>query len=116
MLTNVLPVGSRARTLAVSALAFLIALIYVQFVLPGTPGGGRGTPMAVLFNGLVVGCSVAITAVGLVLVYRALRIINFAQVAIGAAGGRLFFEFVQFTPVPFPIALLFGVGLGVVCG
>ncbi len=112
MLTTVLPVGSRARSLATSALAALIALVYVMVVLPGTPGGGRGTPMAILFNGLVIGCSVAITALGLVLVYRSLRIINFMQVAIGAAGGTLFFEFVQFTPVPFPIALVVSVALG----
>ncbi|MEY2424695.1 MAG: branched-chain amino acid transport system permease protein livM, partial [Actinomycetota bacterium] len=112
MLTTVLPVGSRARSLATSALAGLVALVYVMVVLPGTPGGGRGTPMAILFNGLVIGCSVAVTALGLVLVYRSLRIINFMQVALGAVGGRLFFEFVQFTPVPFPIVLILSVAAG----
>jgi branched-chain amino acid transport system permease protein len=116
MLTSALPVGSRQRSIAASALAALAALIYVQFVLPGTPGGGRGTPMAILFNGMVIGCSIALTALGLVLVYRTLRVINFSQVAIGAGGARLFFEFMQFTPVPFPIALVLGVGLGIVIG
>ena len=116
MLTNILPVGSRARTAAISVLAALVGLIYIQFVLPGTPGGGRGTPMAILFNGLVKGCAVAITALGLVLVYRSLRIINFAQVALGAVGGRLFFEFMQFTPVPFPIALVMALATGAFCG
>ena len=88
MLTNVLPVGSRNRSLAFSSAAVLVALIYVQLVLPGTPGGGRGTPMAILFNGVVTGCSAAITALGLVLVYRSLRIVNLAQAAMGAIGGR----------------------------
>jgi branched-subunit amino acid ABC-type transport system permease component len=112
MLTNVLPVGSRARSIAISALAALLAIVYVQFILPGTPGGGRGTPMAILFNGLVNGCAYALTALGLVLVYRSLRVINFAQVAMGAVGGRLFFEFMQFTPVPFPIAIVLAVAVG----
>ena len=58
--------------------------------------------MALLFDGVVGGCAIAITAVGLVIVYRSLRIINFAQAALGAAGGRLFFEFIQFTQVPVP--------------
>jgi branched-chain amino acid transport system permease protein len=116
MLTNVFPAGSRARTLAFSVVGGLAALVYVQFILPGAPGGGRGTPMAILFNGAVKGCAAALTALGLVLVYRSLRIINFAQVALGAVGGRLFFEFMQFTPVPFPIALAFALLAAVLIG
>ncbi len=116
MLTNVLPAGSRARSIALCAGAFFASLVLVQFVLPGTPGGGRGTPMAILFVGLVNGCGLAVTAIGLLLVYRSLRVINFAQAALGAAGGRLFFEFLQFTKVPFPIALVLGVALGALVG
>lgn len=116
MLNNVLPAGSRARSLAIGALALMLSVVVVQFVLPGTPGGGRGTPMAILFVGFVNGCNVAVTAIGIVLVYRSLRVINFAQAALGAAGGRLFFEFMQFTPVPFPIALLLGVLMGALVG
>ncbi|MBA2608390.1 MAG: ABC transporter permease [Actinobacteria bacterium] len=116
MLSSVFPVGSRARSIAAAGLSLAIALVAVQFVLPGSAGGGRGTPMAILFNGVVLGCGTALIALGLVLVYRSLRIINFAQGALGAAGGRLFFEFVQFTQVPFPIALLLGVGMGAVVG
>src|SRR4051794_30662677 len=104
MLTTALPPGSRARSFATAALAFAIAAFVVFLVLPGTPGGGRGTPIGILFNGFVNGCGVAVTALGLVLVYRSLRVINFAQVALGAAGGLLFCEFMQFTSVPFPIA------------
>ncbi|MEY2473521.1 MAG: branched-chain amino acid transport system permease protein livM [Actinomycetota bacterium] len=116
MLNNVLPAGSRARSIAISAACLLAALIYVQVILPGTPGGGRGTPMAILFNGMVNGCAYALTAIGLVLVYRSLRIINFAQVALGAVGGRLFFEFMQYTPVPFPIAIVVSVAAGAAVG
>ena len=116
MLNSFLPVGSRQRSIASCVAAGVIALAYTQLVLPGTPGGARGTPSAVMYNGFVQGAFVAITALGLVLVYRSLRVINFAQAAFGAAGGRLFFEFILFTKVPFPIALLLGVGLGVLVG
>ncbi len=116
MFATVLKPGSRARSVAACALAALLSVIVVQFVLPGTPGGGRGTPMAILFYGLVLGCNVGVTALGLVLVYRSLRIINFAQAAIGAAGGRMFFEFMQFTQVPFVISLLLGILGGAVVG
>ena len=116
MLATTLPPGSRARSLAVCAVMLLVSIFITQFVLPGTGGGGRGTPAAVLYNGFVTGCSSALIALGLIVVYRSLRIINFAQAAIGAAGGRLFFEFMQFTPVPFPIALILGVAVGALTG
>jgi branched-chain amino acid transport system permease protein len=116
MLKNILPPGSRARSIASCALAFVVALIYVQVVLPGTPGGGRGTPMAIVFNGFVQGCGAALAALGLVLVYRSLRLINFMQVAMGAAGGVFFFECIEFTPLPFPLALLAGVAVGALIG
>src|SRR3712207_7518192 len=56
-----------------------------------------GTPTAVLFRGLVFGLINALTAAGIILVYRTLRVINFAQTAIGAAGAILTFNFVQYT-------------------
>ncbi|HVE94244.1 MAG TPA: ABC transporter permease [Acidimicrobiales bacterium] len=116
MLATTLPKGSRARSIAVCTAMLLVSILITQLFLPGTGGGGRGTPAAVLFNGFVTGCSTALIALGLVVVYRSLRIINFAQAAIGAAGGRLFFEFMQFTPVPFPIALILGVAVGALTG
>ncbi|MDQ3781810.1 MAG: branched-chain amino acid ABC transporter permease, partial [Actinomycetota bacterium] len=91
-------------------------VVFTQLVLPGTPGGGRGTPMAILFLGAVRGLVVALTAVGVVLLYRTLRIINFAQAALGIAGGVLCFALVQFTPVPFPLAFLLGLALSAVIG
>lgn len=116
MLARTLPPGSRARSIAVCAGVVLVALVFTNFVFEGTGGGGKGTPVAIMFSGLVEGCSAALIALGLVVVYRSLRIINFAQAALGAAGGRLFFEFMQFTPVPFPIALLLAVTVGALTG
>jgi len=46
----------------------------------------KGLPPGVVVQGLVVGGLVSLTAMGLVLVYRAARVINFAQAAIGSVG------------------------------
>ncbi|HYH48059.1 MAG TPA: ABC transporter permease [Acidimicrobiia bacterium] len=98
------------------ALAMMVIALYTQILLPGAGGAGRGTPAAVLFRGVVFGLINALTAAGIILVYRTLRVINFAQTAIGAAGAILTFNFVQYTAVPFPIAFVLGLGLSALVG
>lgn len=87
------------------------------FLLPGR-GGSRGVPTAIVFAGLVAGLVNALTAAGLIVVYRTSRIINFAHTAIGAVGALVVFNFVQFTGVPFfiafPVGLVFAALTGVV--
>jgi branched-subunit amino acid ABC-type transport system permease component len=98
------------------ALSAMVIALYTQILLPGAGGAGRGTPGAILFRGLVFGLVNALTAAGIILVYRTLRVINFAQTAIGAAGAILTFNFVQYTEVPFPIAFVLGLGLSALVG
>ena len=94
-------------------------LVSTQVLFPGQ-GAGRGTPAAILFRGAVLGVTAALTAAGVVLVYRAIRIVNFAQASIGAGGGTLTFLFLQYTEVPFLLALMLGLalstGIGFVVG
>jgi ABC-type branched-subunit amino acid transport system ATPase component/ABC-type branched-subunit amino acid transport system permease subunit len=52
----------------------------------------RGIPPGVVLLGVVLGSLTALTAMGLVLVYRAARVINFAQVAIGSAAATVTVE------------------------
>lgn len=52
-------------------------------------------PAGVFGLGVVNGAAVALQAIGVVLVYRSNRIINFAQVPIGLAGAAVFFELVR---------------------
>ena len=52
----------------------------------------RGLPPGIILLGVVLGSLTALTAMGLVLVYRAARVINFAQVAIGSAAATLTLE------------------------
>lgn len=106
MLTTYLPVNSRRRRVALSAAAVVGILFVTQVLLPGSAAKApRGTPLAILFTGVVFGCINSLTAAGLVLIYRTTRIINFAQTAIGAVGAVFCFEMVRYTRVPFPITL-----------
>src|SRR3954468_16995961 len=50
-------------------------------------------PVGVVILGAVFGSFYALTAIGLVLIYRANRVINFAQADIGAVAGVLAIEF-----------------------
>lgn len=109
-LSRLLPSDPRARR-ALIAVATTVALLLLTQL-----GFSGGTPAALLFSGLCVGAATAVTTSGIVLVYRTLRIINFSQVALGVAGTILTFELVQFTPVPFPVAFLLGVGLSAALG
>jgi branched-chain amino acid transport system permease protein len=115
MLTRYLPSNPRYRNAILSAAAVLATLFITQILLPGR-GGGRGAPMAVVFSGLVMGLVNALTAAGLILIYRTSRIINFAHTAIGAAGAALAFHFLQFTGVPFLLAFILGLAFSGVLG
>ena len=110
-----LPKNRTARAAAITAITLVAVLIFTQLLMPGR-GDARGTPAAVLFAGLCKGAAAAIVTVGIVLLYRTLRIVNFAQVAMGIAGTILTFEFLQYTEVPFPLALALGVALSSVIG
>lgn len=117
---NAILQDKRARAGLIYGGSALAVLLILFVLLPGSGDGGRGTPMAIIFQGLVQGMVASLTAVGIVLIYRTIRIINFAQAALGITGGVLAFRLVQFTPTPFPIAILLGMavagGVGVLVG
>lgn len=108
MLAEFLPQGSARRTAAVGLLGYVVLLLFTQVALPS------GTPMAILFFGAVLGLINALTAVGIILIYRTARIINFAQSAIGAAGGVFTFQLVNALDWPFFVAV--AVGLVIAAG
>ena len=119
MIERFLP-NPRVRALVLAVAAFAVTLLVAFVLMPGRGAGGRGTPTSQVFAGVVQGASLATTACGIVLLYRTLRIINFAAAAIGVTGTILLFEFLQYTEVPFPIALAIAVAtsglIGVVIG
>lgn len=87
----------------------LAAAFVLAYLLPSSTGFGHGTPTAILFGGLVDGLVASLAAVGIVLLYRSLRIINFAQIALPVAGAILAFDLIELIP-GFPSLL------GVLCG
>jgi branched-chain amino acid transport system permease protein len=81
--------------------------------------GGVGVPVQ-LATGIVVGCGYGIFALGIVLVYKASRIFNFAQCEIGAFGAFIALCCVHgigFVPkLPFPLAIVIGLIAGTLAG
>ncbi|MEO7804907.1 MAG: ABC transporter permease [Actinomycetota bacterium] len=91
-----------------------VTLLVTQALLPG--GDGHGTPLAILFTGLVSGLLNGLLAVGIVLIYRSSRIINFAQGALGGAGGVFAYNLATILNWPFLLAFAAGVLIGGVIG
>ncbi|MGH2758204.1 MAG: ABC transporter permease, partial [Actinomycetota bacterium] len=97
--------GSPLRTLLYAVGAGLVLFGTTQLVLPGSGAAARGTPYAILFNGLVQGALSAFTAIGIVLVYRTSRVINFAQAALGAVGAIFAYNLILVYRWPYGLAL-----------
>jgi branched-chain amino acid transport system permease protein len=79
------------RLLKEHAELVVLMVLVLGAVLLGTLSSGKGIPVGVFGLGVVDGAIVALQAIGIVLVYRSNRLINFAQVSIGAVGGVVFF-------------------------
>ena len=77
---------------------------------------GLDIPLSITLIGLVTGATYGVLAVGLVLVYRATRIVNFAHGEIGAFAaavlGVLVVQHGWWYWLAFPVALLLGAGTG----
>ncbi|HWC33380.1 MAG TPA: branched-chain amino acid ABC transporter permease [Mycobacteriales bacterium] len=81
--------------------------------------GGVAVPVQ-LATGIVVGCGYGLFALGIVLVYKAGRIFNFAQCEIGAFGAFITLCSVRglgfFPKWPLPVAILLGLIAGTLAG
>lgn len=108
----------RVRAAIFSVAAVVLALVITQFVLPGGGGtkDGLGTPVAEIFQGFVFGLLNALLAVGIVIIYRSQRIINFAQAAFGAAGGVFTFNMAVLLNWPYLLAFVAGVVVSAMLG
>ncbi len=101
--------GSSLRSVGAAVVIGGLVLAVTQLVLPGSSGPSRGTPMAVLFNGLVQGSLSALTAIGIILIYRTSRIVNFAQAALGAVGAVAAYNTIIAHDWPYGAALAVGI-------
>jgi branched-chain amino acid transport system permease protein len=67
-------------------------LLVVVLLVCLVAAGGRGLPLGVLAVGLFAGVPAALNAVGVVLVHRANRVLNLAQLSLGTVAGLAFAE------------------------
>ncbi|HVT65008.1 MAG TPA: ATP-binding cassette domain-containing protein [Mycobacteriales bacterium] len=104
------------RTRAVAQAGGLAALVALAFFIAAH--AGFGTPLPYVILGAIQGMTYGLLAVGLVLIYRTNRIINFAHGQIGAFGSALFGLGAVSWGVPywvaFPLALILAAGTGAV--
>lgn len=107
---------ARLRGAVLAIVPLLAVVVVTQLVLPGDQGAGRGTPFAILFRGLVLGLLTALSSVGIVMLYRTLRIVNFAQGAMGLVSAVFLATCLQYSGIPFPIAFVLGVGISALLG
>jgi branched-chain amino acid transport system permease protein len=112
----VLRLSRTARSVIAAVVAGGLVLVVTQFVLPGSNGGARGTPAAILFSGLVVGALNALTAIGLVLIYRTSRVINFAQAALGAMGAIFAYNMIVVYHIWYGLSFVTGVVIAAAIG
>ena len=89
---------------------FVVAWLVLANTLP------RGLPPGIVAMGLVFGSFYALVAVGLVLVYRASRIINFAQANTGVVAAILAIEFVVHWGMNYFLAVGLGLAIALAMG
>ncbi|MEY2642918.1 MAG: hypothetical protein EBX99_04175 [Acidimicrobiia bacterium] len=94
---------------ALTPLSPAIALVAVQLVFFGLPAGAW-------VRGLVLGLLTALLSVGMALVYRANRVINFAQADLGYVPAALSVGLIVFNGLPYLLGLSVGLVGSVVLG
>lgn len=93
----------------VAPLSPAIALVLVQLVFFGLPVGAW-------VRGVVLGLLTALLAVGMALVYRANRVINFAQADLGYVPASLAVGIIVFNGLPYLLGLSLGLVSSIVLG
>ena len=98
--------AERLRRLGIYAVA--LAVIYGLGAVTLLVGTGR-RELPVLAYATVFGLGNALFAVGIVLIYQATRVINFAHAAFGVVGAALFYELMTYLGFPYWAALPLGI-------
>lgn len=91
-------------------ISFLVAWGVLAHLLP------KGLPVGIVLMGLVFGSFYALGAIGLVLIYRASRIINFAQADTGVVAAILAIEFVVKWGMNYFLAIALGLVISLFMG
>ncbi len=92
--------------------AVLCGLVWLVLALAAP----QGAPVGAVVQGVVLGSATALTSLGLILIWRANRFINFAQMALGGAIGLTAAHLFLTWGWPYPVAMALGVVGGVALG
>jgi branched-chain amino acid transport system permease protein len=103
------------RNRTAQVVAALVVLYLVLYPVPGSPLPGR-MPVGVVTQGIIYGTSYALIGMGLILIYRTTRIVNFAYGAMGAMPGALTVGLYVGKHVNWFVAMGVGVLVGFVAG
>ncbi len=76
----------------------------------------RGAPSEIVLQGLILGSAQALTAFGIILIWRANRVINFAATAMGALGGGIGVHLFREWGWPYVASVPIGVVMGMIVG
>lgn len=106
----------RRGGLVLAGMAGAVVVSELVAALSGQATHGLPVPPSVLLLALAPGCITALSAIGLVLIYRASRIINFAHAGFAAAAAVLFYELLEFKHLPYVLALGAALGGGFLAG
>lgn len=98
------PLRRGAAALAPAALVVAVQLVWFP------------APLGILVRGATIGLLTALLAVGMALVYRANRVVNFAQGDLGFVPGLLGVMLVLFSGVPYGLGFAAGLGAAIVLG
>jgi branched-chain amino acid transport system permease protein len=104
------------RSLAVAGPALAILLLQVVFFPLESQNGSSGALWGIYMLGIILGLLNALVAVGMALVYRSNRILNFAQGDLGTVPTILAVNLVVLSGIPYLLGLLTGVASAIVLG
>lgn len=97
----------RPVVISAGVLAAVVALVLTNLYAP------RGLPVGIVLLGILVGALNSLVALGLVLIYRAGKYVNFAQGGIGAAGAVVAGKLIVVNSFPYFFAVLIGLATSV---
>lgn len=100
------------------ALLSVVGFIVIFFALWGLGDVAlpKHVPVGAVLEGLIIGGLFSLPAMGLVLVYRSARIINFAQMEIGGVAGTVSVALMLGNHVSYAISCLAGIGSAIAIG
>ena len=109
--------GMPSRTQALVAGAALVVVVAVVYNAPGSGDYlAEKAPWGIVVAGVIFGTVTALLAMGLILIYRTNRFINFAYGAMGSFGGVIAIGLHKEQGMSFFAALPIGVAIGIATG